>query len=106
MESQSKALALPKTGMAVTTDVGEPKDVHPKNKQEVGHRLAAIALNEVYGLTQICNGPVYQSVVFSNGKAILSFQSVGKGLISKNRYGALEGFEIAGPDRKFYFAKA
>ncbi|HEX3080687.1 MAG TPA: sialate O-acetylesterase, partial [Puia sp.] len=58
-ESQSKALALPKTGMAVTTDVGEAKDVHPKNKQVVGHRLAAIALNDVYGLPQTCSGPVY-----------------------------------------------
>jgi sialate O-acetylesterase len=105
-ESQSKALDLPGTGMAVTTDVGEAKDVHPKNKQDVGHRLAAIALNDVYGLQQICNGPVYKSVGFSNGKAILSFTSTGKGLISKNKYGALEGFEIAGADRRFYFAKA
>jgi sialate O-acetylesterase len=105
-ESQSKALELPKTGMAVTTDIGEAKDVHPKNKQDVGRRLAAIALNDVYGMPQTCSGPVYKSVAFSNGKAILSFTSIGKGLVSKNRYGALEGFEIAGPDRKFYFAKA
>ena len=105
-ESQAKALELPGTGMAVTTDVGEAKDIHPKNKQVVGYRLAAIALNDVYGLPQICNGPVYKSVNFSNGKAIVSFTSIGKGLISKNRYGALNGFEIAGADRKFYFAKA
>jgi sialate O-acetylesterase len=105
-ESQSKTLDLPKTGMAVTTDVGEAKDVHPKNKQVVGHRLAAIALNDVYGLPQTCSGPVYESVSFSNGKAILSFKSIGKGLMSKNRYGALAGFEIAGADRRFYFAKA
>jgi sialate O-acetylesterase len=105
-ESQSKALGLPKTGMAVTTDVGEAKDVHPKNKQVVGHRLAAIALNDVFGQPQTCSGPVYESVSFSNGKAILSFKSIGKGLMSKNRYGSLEGFEIAGADRRFYFAKA
>ena len=105
-ESQSKALDLPKTGMAVTTDIGEPKDVHPKNKQIVGHRLAAIALNDVYGLPQTCNGPVYKSVNFSNGKAFVSFASIGKGLISKDRYGSLNGFEIAGSDRRFYFAKA
>ena len=105
-ESQSKALDLPKTGMVVTTDVGEAKDVHPKNKQTVGQRLAAIALNDVYGLPQTCSGPVYKSVIFSNGKAILSFKSIGKGLISKNKYGTLDGFEIAGADRKFYFAKA
>jgi len=105
-ESQSKALELPKTGMAVTTDVGDPKDVHPKNKQVVGHRLAAIALNDVYGLPQTCGGPVYKSVTFLKGKAVLSFNSIGNGLISKNKYGVLEGFEIAGADRKFYFAKA
>jgi sialate O-acetylesterase len=105
-ESQSKTLDLPKTGMAVTTDVGEAKDVHPKNKQDVGHRLAAIALNDVYGLPQTCNGPVYESVSFTNGKATLSFKSNGKGLMSKNRYGTLEGFELAGADRRFYFAKA
>jgi sialate O-acetylesterase len=105
-ESQSKALDLPGTGMAVTTDVGEAKDIHPKNKQVVGERLAAIALNAVYGMPQICNGPVYKSITFSNGKAILSFTSIGKGLVSKNKYGAMEGFEIAGPDRRFYFAKA
>ncbi|HLA57307.1 MAG TPA: sialate O-acetylesterase, partial [Puia sp.] len=75
-ESQSKALDLPKTGMAVTTDVGEAKDIHPKNKQDVAHRLAAIALNDVYGLPQTCNGPVYKSISFSNGKAILSFSSI------------------------------
>jgi sialate O-acetylesterase len=105
-ESQSKALDLPKTGMAVTTDVGEAKDVHPKNKQDVGHRLAAIALNNVYGLPQTSGGPVYVAVTFSNDKAILSFKSIGKGLMSKSRYGALQGFEIAGADRRFYFAKA
>jgi sialate O-acetylesterase len=104
-ESQSKTLELPGTGMAVTTDIGEAKDIHPKNKQDVGHRLASIALNNVYGMPQICNGPVYKSVIFSNGKAILSFTSIGKGLVSKNRYGTLDGFEIAGPDRRFYFAK-
>jgi sialate O-acetylesterase len=105
-ESQTKTLSLPKTGMAVTTDVGEAKDVHPKNKQDVGYRLAAIALNDVYNIPQTCNGPVYKSVSFSSGKAILSFTSIGKGLSVKNKYAALVGFEIAGADRKFYFAHA
>jgi len=105
-ESQTKTLSLPKTGMAVTTDVGEAKDVHPKNKQDVGYRLAAIALNDVYNIPQTCNGPVYKSVSFSSGKAILSFTSIGKGLSVKNKYAALVGFEIAGADRRFYFAHA
>jgi len=105
-EAQAKTLSLPKTGMAVTTDIGEPKDIHPKNKQEVGRRLAAIALNDVYHFPQTCGGPVYQSVSFSNGQGILTFESAGTGLIVKNRYGSLNGFEVAGPDRRFYFARA
>jgi len=105
-EAQTKTLRLPRTGMSVTTDIGDPKDVHPKNKQEVGRRLAAIALNNVYGLSQTCAGPVYDSVSFSNGKAILFFTSIGKGLASNDRYGYLRGFEMAGADRKFYFARA
>jgi sialate O-acetylesterase len=105
-ESQTRALRLPGTGMAVTTDIGDPKDVHPKNKQEVGRRLAAIALNDVYGLKQTCTGPVYDSVSFSNGKAFLFFTSLGRGLLAKDKYGYLRGFEMAGADRKFYFAHA
>lgn len=105
-EAQAGALRLPNTGMAVTTDIGDPNNVHPKNKQELGRRLAAIALNNVYGLTQTCNGPVYDSVSFTNGEALLYFHSTGKGLLAKDRYGYLRGFEIAGPDRKFYFAEA
>jgi sialate O-acetylesterase len=105
-EAQAKTLHLPNTGMAVTTDIGDPKDVHPKNKQEVGRRLAAIALNDVYGLKQTCDGPIYDSVSFSNGKAYLFFRSAGKGLKAKDKNGYLHGFEMAGPDRKFYFAQA
>jgi sialate O-acetylesterase len=105
-EAQSKTLRLPGTGMSVTTDIGDPKDIHPKNKQEVGRRLAAIALNDVYGFKQTCNGPQYDSVSFSNGRAELFFKSVGKGLVAKDKYGYLRGFEIAGPDGKFYYAHA
>ena len=104
-ESQSKALDLPKTGMAVTTDVGEAKDIHPKNKQDVGHRLAAIALNEVYGSAQTSSGPVYVAVTFSNGKAILSFKSIGKGLMQKADIGQCNGFEIAGAGLEILFCK-
>jgi sialate O-acetylesterase len=105
-EAQSKTLRLPGTGMSVTTDIGDPKDIHPKNKQEVGRRLAAIALNDVYGFRQTCNGPQYDSVSFSNGSAVLFFKSVGKGLMAKDKNGYLYGFEISGPDRKFYYAQA
>jgi sialate O-acetylesterase len=105
-EAQTKTLRLPNTGMSVTTDIGNPKDIHPKNKQEVGRRLAAIAIHDVYGFPQTCNGPVYDSVSFSNGKAVLYFKSIGGGLSAKDKYSGLRGFEIAGPDRKFYYAQA
>ena len=105
-ESQSLALQVPGTGMSVTTDIGDPKDIHPKNKQEVGRRLAAIALNEVYGFSQTAQGPVFDSVAFISNKADLYFKSIGKGLWAKDKYGYLHGFEIAGADRKFYFARA
>jgi sialate O-acetylesterase len=105
-EAQTKTLRLPNTGMSVTADIGDPKDIHPKNKQEVGRRLAAIALNDVYGFKQTCNGPQYDSVYFSKGKATLFFKSTGKGLIAKDKNGYLRGFEIAGTDRKFYYARA
>jgi sialate O-acetylesterase len=92
--------------MSVTTDIGDPKDVHPKNKQDVGRRLAAIALNRVYGIQQTDSGPVYDSVSFSQGEAILFFKTIGKGLYAKDKNGYLRGFEIAGADRKFYMARA
>ena len=105
-ESQSLTLRLPKTGMSVTTDIGDPNDVHPKNKQEVGRRLAAIALNDVYGFKQTHGGPVYDSVLFLSNKAYLYFRSRGKGLMAKDKNEYLRGFEIAGADRKFYYAQA
>jgi sialate O-acetylesterase len=105
-EAQSHTLQLPGTGMSVTTDIGDPKDIHPKNKQEVGRRLAAIALNDVYGFSQTATGPVYDSIAFASGVAELYFKSIGKGLWAKDKNGYLRGFEIAGSDRKFHYAQA
>jgi len=92
--------------MSVTADIGDPHDIHPKDKQDVGKRLAAIALNDVYGFQQTHGGPDYDSVFFSSGKAYLFFKSRGQGLLSRDQSGYLRGFEIAGPDRKFYYARA
>jgi sialate O-acetylesterase len=105
-EAQSRTLQMSGTGMSVTTDIGDPKDIHPKNKQEVGRRLAAIALNDVYGFTQTASGPIYDSVSFNGPSAVLYFKSIGKGLLAKDKNGYLRGFEIAGSDRKFHYAKA
>lgn len=105
-EAQTMTLSLPKTGMAVTTDVGNPTDIHPTNKQDVGHRLALNALLFDYGQAVLHTGPTYESVKFEDGKATLSFKHTGKGLITSDKFGYLKGFEIAGDDKVFYYAKA
>lgn len=105
-EAQSMTLSLPKTGMAVTTDIGNPTDVHPTNKQDVGHRLATNALKLTYGVEIPYSSPMYDSVKFENDKAIVSFKFAYDGLKVKDKFGYLKGFEIAGADKNFYYAKA
>lgn len=105
-EAQTMTLALHNTGMAVTTDIGEANDIHPRNKQDVGKRLASIALNQVYDKKNVFSGPVYKSMNVEGNKIRISFSSIGSGLMAKDKYGYLKGFEIAGADQKFYFAKA
>ncbi|MBS1665928.1 MAG: hypothetical protein JST58_00985 [Bacteroidetes bacterium] len=105
-EAQSMTLSLHNTGMAVTTDIGEATDIHPKNKQDVGKRLAAIALANSYGYTQEFSGPMFQSMQIHGNKITLSFSHIGKGLMAKDRYGYIRGFEVAGADQKFYYAQA
>ena len=105
-EAQTMTLQLPQTGMAVTTDIGNPNDIHPTNKQDVGKRLAASALKFTYNQDIVPSGPMYESVNFQNDKAIVSFKYTGTGLMVKNRYGYLKGFEIASDDKIFYYAKA
>ena len=105
-EAQTMTLAQPNTGMAVTADIGEANDIHPRNKQDVGKRLAAIALNTLYGQNIVYSGPAYQSMKIE-GKAVrLTFTYVGSGLIAKDKYEYLKGFEVAGQDQKFHYAKA
>ncbi len=104
------ALKVPKCGLAVTNDIGEEKDIHPKNKQEVGRRLALQALVKDYKKTDflpngIDGGPVFTSGKASGNKFTLSFNNVGGGL--KTRGGSeLKGFTIAGPDKVWKPAKA
>ncbi|MES2797663.1 MAG: sialate O-acetylesterase [Bacteroidota bacterium] len=105
-EAQTMTLSLPKTGMAVTTDIGDPKDIHPTNKQDVAKRLAATALKNDYGIEVIPSGPMFESVSFKKGKAIITYKNIGKGLMIKDRFGYLKGFEIAGSDKVFQYAKA
>lgn len=106
-EAQNMALSLPATGQVVITDLGEAGDIHPKNKKDVGLRLAANALQVAYGRDTIAAGPVYRSMKQISGKIILSFDNIGNGLKAKgDKYGYLNGFAIAGDDRKFVWAKA
>ncbi|MVN91796.1 sialate O-acetylesterase [Mucilaginibacter aquatilis] len=105
-EAQMQALKLPNTGLAVTIDVGETNDIHPKNKQDVGKRLAAIALNQSYGQNVAFKGPSYKSMEVKSGEVVVSFNDDDGGLWVKDKYGYIKGFEIAGADQKFYYAKA
>lgn len=105
-EAQTMTLSLPNTGMAVTTDIGEANDIHPRNKQDVGKRLAAIALNKVYGSDIVYGGPLYKAMKVEGNKIRVSFTQIGSGLMTKDKYGYVKGFEIAGADKKFYYAQA
>jgi sialate O-acetylesterase len=104
-ESQWHATrALPKVGMAVITDVGEEKDVHPRRKEPVGARLALAARRIAYGEDLVASGPEFRKMKVKQNTAILTFDNVGLGL--EARGGELKGFAICGPDRKFTWAKA
>lgn len=105
-EAQALTLSLPNTGMAVTTDVGNATDIHPKNKQDVGKRLAAIALHQVYGKIMVSGGPVYQSMQIVGNTAVISFTNTGGGLTVKGNESTLSGFEVAGKDKIFHRAGA
>lgn len=104
-EAQTMTLSLPNTGMALAIDIGDAADIHPKNKQDVGKRLALCALNIAYGKEVIYSGPVYQSLKVEGDKAVITFSNTGKGLVVHDKYGYVKGFALAGDDKKFYWAK-
>jgi sialate O-acetylesterase len=95
---------LKKVGMAVITDVGDAKDIHPKRKEPVGARLALAARAIQYGEKLVYSGPSYDSMKADGNKIVLSFTDVGAGLEAKD--GDLTGFTIAGEDKKFHKAEA
>ena len=96
---------VPNTGMAVTVDIGNVQDIHPKNKQEVGRRLALWALAKVYGRKLIYSGPLYKSMAVEGDKVRLDFEHVGSGLTASDGK-PLSEFTIAGRDGKFVHATA
>jgi sialate O-acetylesterase len=103
--AQTKSLEIPKTGMAVIIDIGEGPDIHPKNKFDVGNRLALWALAKVYKKDLVYSGPIYKAMKIDGDKIRLSFAHVGGGLKSRDDKPLTE-FEIAGTDNKFASAEA
>ena len=103
-EGQATVLSIPKAGMAVTIDIGDPSDVHPHNKAPLGERLTSIALAKVYGRKLEYYGPVFESMKVTGNQIVLKFSHTGGGLVAKD--GPLKWFAIAGADRKFAAADA
>jgi sialate O-acetylesterase len=103
-EAQAKTLSLPNTGMAVTIDIGEANDIHPKNKREVGRRLALNALAGTYNISTPHTGPQLSKATFVDHACHLTFTGA-KELRTRDG-SAVRGFAISGTDRKFYWAEA
>ena len=95
----------PRCGLAVAIDIGEANDIHPRNKQDVGARLALAARGIAHGQSIEYSGPVFKSMDVADGKARLRFEHLGGGLVAKGG-GPLKGFAIAGADKRFVFAEA
>jgi sialate O-acetylesterase len=106
-EAQTRCLRLPNTGMAVITDtVTDLRDIHPTNKQDVGKRLALLALNQTYGRRDVvCTGPMFKAMKIKGAEAILSFDGLGGGLHCRDSQ-ELNSFTIAGAAGKFVPARA
>lgn len=126
-EAQTETLSLPKTGQAVLIDVGEALEIHPRNKKDVGHRLAQLALAEDYGKNVPFSAPVYKSLEIQGGKAIVHFDLAGGKLVARplsetyllkttgnqtaplirnSPHSEIEGFAICGKDRHWVWANA
>jgi sialate O-acetylesterase len=104
-EGMLKTLKLLRTGMAITIDIGDPQNIHPQNKQDVGKRLALWALGDVYGRKVVStSGPLPAGHEVRGSEIVLSFKHADAGLKAKE--GALKGFVIAGEDKKWMPAQA
>jgi sialate O-acetylesterase len=102
-DAQMQALRLPNTGQAVAIDIGETDNIHPKNKQEAGRRLALIALANIHGKSCEFSGPVFENMTTEDSSLRLNFTHA-TGLNSKDK--TIQGFEVAGGDRVFHLANA
>jgi len=104
-EAQTMTLQLPNTGMAVTIDIGEAENIHPRNKQDVGQRLALWALAKTFNRDIEYLGPAYKAMAVEGNKIRLQLDHVGGGLVARGGP-ELKGFVIAGEDKKFVWATA
>lgn len=104
-EAQLMTLSVPNTAMAVSSDVGDAKEAHYKNKQAVGDRLALAAEGTVYGKDVAYAGPIYGSMEVEGDKVRLTFENVGEALVAKGG-DELMTFQIAGADRRWFWAEA
>ena len=105
-EAQSQTLETPNTGQAIAVDLGDPNDIHPTNKQDVGHRLALIAKNRVYGVQGEDTGPTFANVTRAGGSLIVTFShATGTGLVTRGNK-EVQSIEIAGADKVFHPAIA
>lgn len=103
-EAQANALELPHTGQAIAIDIGDVTDIHPRNKQDVGRRLARLALNRTYGVEVVDRGPVVEKIEPDGNGFRIHFTETHRGL--KTPSGICSGFEVAGEDKIFYPAEA
>jgi sialate O-acetylesterase len=103
-EAQLETLHVPETAMVTTIDVGNPNDIHPKNKQPVGARFALAALNTVYKEDVEASGPIFDHLDLRGNNLVCTFKHA-ENLKSKPS-GQVSGFEISGPDRNFVKANA
>ncbi len=104
-EAQLMSLSLPNTGMAVTIDIGEADDIHPRNKQDVGKRLALAAQKIAYHKEVVHSGPILTKADIEEGRILLTFDHIGSGLTTKGAED-LKGFAIAGEDGVYLWANA
>ncbi len=103
-DAQRLALKTPRTGMVVTLDIGNPDNIHPGNKQEVGARLAGLALQENYQKDILASGPLFKGLTSQGSKLVVEFDHVGDGLVAAES--GLKGFEVAGENGEFVEARA
>lgn len=106
-DAQRQTLAVPHTGMVVATDIGDADDIHPRNKRDVGLRLARHALKDVYQQSDlVASGPSFQSQRILGHSVVLTFSDIGSGLATPKADGTLHGFTVADASRRFYPATA